>query len=259
MAEIFRRVEKKYILDESQYEKIKLAMANDMEPDQYGKSTICNIYFDSEDYELVRHSITKPFYKDKVRLRSYNTPKDENSKVYLEIKRKCDKIVGKRRIELTLRDFYSYMNGKPIESQINEQIKKELDYYFKFYNLEPKMYVSYEREAYYQKGNADFRVTFDSNIISRKEDLNLEKGSYGENILPKGKYIMELKTLGTFPLWLVKIINELNIKPAVFSKYGTAYTELVLNKEDAINKIDILEYRIGKKYAEKNNLAYVAS
>ena len=94
MAEIFRRVEKKYILNENQYKKIRKAMENEMEPDQYRKSTICNIYFDSKDYELVRHSITKPYYKDKIRLRSYNTP-NENSKVYLEIKRKCDSIVGK--------------------------------------------------------------------------------------------------------------------------------------------------------------------
>ena len=257
MAEIFRRVEKKYILNENQYKKIRKAMENEMEPDQYGKSTICNIYFDSKDYELVRHSITKPYYKDKIRLRSYNTP-NENSRVYLEIKRKCDSIVGKRRIELSLKDFYNYMNGKKIEGQINEQIKKELDYYFKFYNLEPKMYVSYEREAFYQKDNMDFRITFDSNVLARENDLQLEKGSYGENILLKSAYIMELKTLGTIPLWLVKIINELNIKPVVFSKYGTAYTEFVLNKTDVINNTYKIDENLKLQRTKKSKLCLVS-
>ena len=238
MAEIFRRVEKKFLLNKLQYTKLKELMKDYMQEDKYGKSTICNIYFDSEQYDLIRHSITKPYYKDKIRLRSYNVPK-KDSKVYLEIKRKCDEVVGKRRIEMNLEDFYGYMCNKNSLKTSNPQIKKELDYYFEFYNLRAAMYVSYEREAFYQKDNMDFRVTFDGNILARDYNLQLEKGSYGELILPKDQYIMELKTLGAIPLWMVEIINDLGIKRAVFSKYGTAYTSLVLNAEDMINKMVI--------------------
>lgn len=237
MAEIFRRIEKKFILNKKQYTKLKAILKEYMNEDSHGKSTICNVYFDTPSYDLIRHSITKPYYKDKVRVRSYNIPK-ANSTVFLEIKKKCDKVVGKRRIEMKLKEFNKYLeNSNSLENK-NEQIKRELDYYFKLYNLKPAMYISYSREAYYAKGNNDFRVTFDNNIKARQYDLNLEKGSYGADILDKNKIIMEIKTLGTIPFWFVKIIEELDIKPGNYSKYGVAYEELILKE----NFNEIKEY-----------------
>ena len=227
MAEIFRRVEKKYIVNELQYHKIKDHILNHMNEDKYGKSTICNIYFDTDNYELISHSISKPYFKEKIRLRSYNVPNDD-SKVFLEIKRKYDGIVGKRRIEMTLADFKNYLNNKDSFESKNKQIKNELDYYFNLYNLKPAMYISYSREAYYEKDNPDFRLTFDSNIHAREFDLNLDKGVYGKDVLGKGQFIMEVKTLGSLPLWFVNILNEIDAVPGSFSKYGEAYKEFIL-------------------------------
>lgn len=227
MAEIFRRIEKKYIVNEIQYQKIKEKLLDHMSEDKHGKSTICNIYFDTEDYELISHSISKPYFKDKIRLRSYNIPTDD-SKVFLEIKRKYDGIVGKRRIEMKLSNFDQYLKDKNSFKSNNKQIKNELDYYFNLYNLKPAMYISYKREAFYETNNSDFRLTFDSEIISREFDLDLRKGIYGKDILGKGKYIMEVKTLGALPLWFVNILNEEKILPGSFSKYGEAYKEFIL-------------------------------
>ena len=227
MADIFRRVEKKYIITEAQYKVLKKALKDYMVEDEHGKSLICNLYFDSRLYELISHSITKPFFKEKIRLRSYNVP-GKNSDVFLEIKRKCDGVVSKRRIGMKLFDFENYLNDKNSLEHQSRQIKSELDYYFDRYNLRPTMYVSYSREAFYQKDNMDFRITFDSNIIAREYDLNLDSENYGTRILENGKYVMEIKTLSSIPLWLVPILNELKIMPCAFSKYGEAYTQLVL-------------------------------
>ena len=227
MADIFRRVEKKYIITEAQYKVLKKALKDYMVEDEHGKSLICNLYFDSSLYELISHSITKPFFKEKIRLRSYNVP-GKNSDVFLEIKRKCDGVVSKRRIGMKLFDFENYLNDKNSLEHQSRQIKSELDYYFDRYNLRPTMYVSYSREAFYQKDNMDFRITFDSNIIAREYDLNLDSENYGTRILENGKYVMEIKTLSSIPLWLVPILNELKIMPCAFSKYGEAYTQLVL-------------------------------
>jgi len=224
MAEFFRRVEKKYILNKEQYLAVKELIKNFMIEDEHGKSTICNLYFDTDNYDLIRHSITKPMYKDKVRLRSYNVPNLE-SKVYLEIKRKYDGVVSKRRIEMKLTDYYNIEDGS---FYTESQVGKELNYYFNLYNLKPKMYLSYYRRAYYGRDNRDFRITFDSNVIARNFDFAMEKGSYGENVLEKDKYIMEVKTLGAMPIWFVKILDKLQICPCGFSKYGEAYTQLVL-------------------------------
>lgn len=227
MAEIFRRVEKKYIISKEQYLSLKAILREKMIEDEHGKSTICNIYFDTAQYDLIRHSISKPYYKDKVRLRSYNIP-NLDSNVFLEIKKKCDGVVGKRRIQMSLKDYYEYMDNHSKMKEDN-QITKELNYYFKFYQLQPAMFLSYYRRAYYEKDDMDFRITFDNNIIARNYDFRLEKGNYGENILEKNKYIMEIKTLGAMPMWCVKILDNLKISPCGFSKYGEAYTQLVLN------------------------------
>ena len=227
MADIFRRVEKKYIITEVQYKVLKKALEEYMFEDEHGKSLICNLYFDSRLYELISHSITKPFFKEKIRLRSYNVP-SKNSDVFLEIKRKCDGVVSKRRIGMKLLDFEKYLEDKNSLEHQSSQIKRELDYYFDRYDLIPTMFVSYSREAFYQKDNMDFRITFDSNIIAREYDLNLDSENYGTQILENGKYLMEIKTLSSIPLWLVSILNELKIMPCGFSKYGEAYTQLVL-------------------------------
>jgi SPX domain protein involved in polyphosphate accumulation len=231
MADFFRRVEKKYIITQSQYSYIKKAISDKMQEDSYGKSTICNIYFDTENYDLIKNSITKPIYKDKIRLRSYNVPEKE-SIVYLEVKRKFKEIVSKRRIEIKLSEFEKIENreiGKlQLEENSNSQIQKELEYYFNHYNLISTMYISYQREAYYEKENMNFRLTFDSEVLARENDLQLDKGSYGTYILEEDKYIMEIKTLDAIPLWFVSILNKIDAHPCGFSKYGEAYTQLIL-------------------------------
>lgn len=236
MSEIFRRIEKKYIISRKQYLEIKEMIEKYMVEDEHGKSTICNIYFDTMNYDLIRHSIEKPIYKDKIRLRSYNTPALDTT-VYLEAKRKYEGVVGKRRIELKLSEFYKYVENKHINEIANNQIYNELDYYFKYLNLKPAMYISYLRRAFYGIKDHNFRITFDSDILAREYELKLENGVYGENVLPQEKYIMEIKTLDAMPLWCAKMLNNLKIVPCGFSKYGEGYTQLILksnNKEKLV-------------------------
>ncbi len=227
MAEFFRRVEKKYIINQEQYERIMAKMNGEMIEDSHGQSKICNIYFDTKNYDLISHSIQKPVYKDKVRLRSYNVPNEEDT-VYLEIKRKYDGVVSKRRIEFKLKDAEEYLENKDTY-HAGGQVQNEIDYYFEHYNLVPTMFLSYDRRAYYDKNDINFRITFDTNIIARNYDLELEDGSYGTDIFEQDKYIMEIKTLGAIPMWFVNILSEEKIFPCGFSKYGEAYTQIVLN------------------------------
>ena len=236
MANFFRRVEKKYIITKQQFENLKKIIKTKMIEDEHGESNICNIYFDTENYDLIRNSIAKPIFKDKVRLRSYNTPKIDDE-VYLEIKRKYDGVVSKRRIELKLSEFYKCINKNDLGS-IKTQIAKELNYYYQYYNLKPTMFLSYDRIAYYDEKNKDFRLTFDNNITARNYDLQLENGIYGEKILDKNYYIMEIKTLGAMPMWLVNALNQMKIYPSNFSKYGEAYEKLIV-QENLQNKFAV--------------------
>lgn len=85
--EVFNRIEKKYLLDKATAEKLIRRLSPYIKSGEYPYTKICNIYFDTSHYELIRKSIEKPVYKEKVRLRSYGVPNKED-KVFLEIKKK---------------------------------------------------------------------------------------------------------------------------------------------------------------------------
>ena len=220
-SEIFKRVEKKYLLTEEQYKSLLKETEEHLEKDKYFKSTICNVYFDTDNYDFIVESLEKPTYKLKVRLRSYDIP-DLNDKVFLEIKNKYKGVVGKRRVKISLQEFYDYLNSNKFPD-CDKQIMSEIDYLFKKYNLKAKQYIAYDRESYYDKDNKNFRITFDQNLRSRNEDLKLEYGDAGKLHFKDNIYIMELKTLDALPLWFTKVINELKIYPTSFSKYGKIY------------------------------------
>ena len=218
---VFNRYEKKYLMPEEVYLALRERLAPRMQVDQYGLHTICNIYYDTPDYDLIRRSIEKPVYKEKLRLRSYGIP-DLDSTVFLEIKKKYQKIVNKRRIPLTLQQAYDYVE-RGIRPEQDSQILQEIDFFLKRYPLQRGLFLAYDRIALYQKDNPDFRITFDQRIRSRQVDMGLENGDSGSLLLPDGYYLMESKILGATPLWFARTLSELDIYPVSFSKYGNIY------------------------------------
>lgn len=226
---VFQRYEIKYLLTRKQKEIILAAMEPYMERDAYGRSTIRNVYYDTDNYRLVRRSLEQPVYKEKLRVRSYGAV-EPGDRVFVELKKKYEGVVYKRRIHIPEKAAVDYLAGRrtaPDRSQITE----EIDYCLRFYRtLEPKVFLSYEREAYYTREPGDFRVTFDENILWRETELSLEKGVYGAPILKQGQTLMEIKTPGNIPLWMVKVLSGEGIRKTSFSKYGNAYTE-IYNRE----------------------------
>ena len=230
--EVFNRYEKKYILDEHTFRRLLERINDYMEPDKYNLNgqfySICNIYYDTDDNRLIRSSIEKPVYKEKLRMRSYGTPCGED-RVFLEIKKKYNGIVN------------------------------EIDYFKKMYTLKPKVYLSYDRYAYFEKNDGDFRVTFDTNITTRRGDVRLESGSYGNKLIPDRLYLMEIKISGAVPMWFTRCLSDLHIYPVSFSKYGTEYKRYVLegydkDTEELSNQIAPNEY--AKEYGNVYGCQY---
>ena len=189
---VFKRYELKYLLTLEQKEKILAAMSPYMELDKYGRTTIRNIYFDTDNYRLIRRSIEKPTYKEKLRIRSYSQATFDST-VFVELKKKYESVVYKRRIALCEADAMAWVCREKA-CPLDTQISREVDYFIDFYGkLKPAVFLTYEREAYYDKGGGDFRVTFDDNILCRRTDVSLCSPVYGEKILPEGKVLMELK------------------------------------------------------------------
>ncbi len=237
---VFKRYELKYMLTLEQKEKVLTAIAPYMQPDPYGRTTIRNLYYDTDTYLLIRRSIEKPTYKEKLRIRSYGQA-TADSNVFVELKKKYKHVVYKRRISLPNETATEWLSGeRPFHP--DTQIANEIEYFLGFYGtLHPTVFLSYEREAYYANDGCDFRLTFDDTILCRQEDLSLESKVYGASILPKGMVLMEIKCAGGIPLWLTQELSKEKIYKTSFSKYGTAYKMLIFPQIHITNTHTTLE------------------
>jgi hypothetical protein len=233
----FRRVEKKYIVNEEQKRALLDILLQHMELDKFcvGEKTytIQNVYYDTEDDLLIRKSIQKPMYKEKIRARKYTGMNN----YFLEVKKKYDGVVGKRRITLTKEelDNFVYNNIPPIREKFSEkQAIKEIGYVLKRYKLKPKVFLSYERLALFDKIDKELRITFDDKIHTNRTHPEFDREDYERDLLPPGMYVLEIKYVSNYPLWLAKAINDLKLKRVSYSKYGTEF-KLYFNENKPIN------------------------
>lgn len=231
--EVFNRYEHKYFVTDDELQKILPIIDEHMTMDKYcinrSTYTISNLYFDTNDDILIRRSLSKPVYKEKLRLRAYGVP-DNESMVFLEIKKKFKRCVNKRRTKLTLGEAYRFCETgmmPELREYMNEHVCREIEYFLSTYKVKPKVYIAYDRLAYFEEGNPDLRISFDTNIRTRRNDLRLEGGDHGTLLLPKGMWVMEVKTALAKPLWLCNIMSELNLRRTSFSKYGTEFTSYI--------------------------------
>lgn len=225
MAEIqgvFKRYEKKYLLNPEQVKLVTDTILEYMKLDEYGLSTICSLYFDTNQYDLIRRSIEKPVYKEKLRLRMYGKSASGDTPAFVELKKKFDGVVYKRRIVMSYDEAMGYLvRGEKIPCE--SQISREIDWFLSFYKPRPTAVVCYDRLAYYGIEDGEFRVTFDFDIRCRGDRLDLSLGDDGERIIPPQHAVMEIKTKGAMPLWLCDLLSKNKIYPTSFSKYGTFY------------------------------------
>lgn len=223
---IFKRYELKYMLTQEQKAKIEQLMASYMALDPHGEATIRNIYFDTSNYRLIRHSIEHPAYKEKLRIRSYQKV-EANDSVFVELKKKYDSIVYKRRMVLPERQAMDCLcNGIPIPEE--SQIAQEINYFCSYYeDLMPAVFLSYHREAFYAVDGSDFRITFDNQILYRQNAISLTKDIFGTPLLDSTMSLMEIKTSGGIPLWMTAFLSENKIFKTSFSKYGAAYKKIM--------------------------------
>ncbi|MDX9872071.1 MAG: polyphosphate polymerase domain-containing protein [Clostridia bacterium] len=218
---VFNRYEQKYLLNREKYQTLLEYLSAYLTQDQYGRHTIGNIYYDTPDFALIRNSIEKPVYKEKLRLRSYGVPGTDDF-VFLELKKKFARIVNKRRIQLTLKEAQRYvLQGEKPSS--DTQILQEIDWFLKMHRLVPQVFIAYERAAYFGKEDENLRVTFDQEMRFRASCLDLSLGDWGRPLLDTDSILLEIKIPGAIPLWLNRLLTEMELFPTPFSKYGVCY------------------------------------
>lgn len=225
----FQRFEKKYLLTPAQYDVLMEGMGPYMQPDEYGRYTICNIYYDTENFELIRTSLDKPVYKEKLRVRSYGVPKDGDN-VFVELKKKFSGEVYKRRVVMEVSEAMDYLSGRAHPDE-EGQICHEIDWFMKSYDPEPKAFIAYDREALTGTEDSELRITFDTHLRWRRDRLDLRDGDRGELLLPEDEILMEIKIPGASPVWLGHLLSETGVFPTSVSKYGICYRDHLMGRE----------------------------
>lgn len=236
----FNRRETKYLLTIKQAEAFLREAEGLLSRDKYGEYTICNLYLDTNDFYFIERSLDRPAYKEKMRIRSYGNA-DRNTKIFFEIKKKAKGVVYKRRIIIPFAEAEDYVEHgiRPpsLEGFVPNQIFEEIDYLMKKYNPEPKLYLAYDREAYFMTERPEIRITFDKNIRGRWENITLTSDENVE-LLDTGieNYrVMEIKSGRAIPIEITEILSRLKIYPSSFSKYGRIYTAEI-NKNKSSNR-----------------------
>ena len=222
----FERYEKKYLLTPAEKDLLLGEMRPYLTADEYGKYTILNTYYDTDDFLLIRESLEKPVYKEKLRIRSYGVPARDGT-VFAELKKKYCGVVYKRRITLRADEVEPFLSGRYPDGAFG-QIGREIGWFQSFYHTTPKAFIGYDREAYAGTHDPELRITFDSCLRGRSENVILTAGDYGTPILPADRILMEIKLPGVCPLWLSSLLSKAKIFGTSFSKYGTFYQQVIL-------------------------------
>ena len=247
----FQRKEVKYRLTAQQYADVRAALATYMTPDKYGATAINTCYLDTPERYLIEKSLEKPKYKEKLRVRRYGDAENPDTPTFVEIKKKFKGIVYKRRVGMTNAAAKAFLSGMSYERAIamypladpsaraesesatSRQIAREIFAFRRRYGkLDPSMDIRVIRTAWKltkagkeaTPDGFDVRVTFDEHM--RSLDRFDDRANW-ESIVTPGEVLMEIKITGAYPLWLVDILNACGCKKTSFSKYGTAYQNLV--------------------------------
>jgi hypothetical protein len=232
---IFNRFEIKFLTDIEKAKIFEKTVAEYMEADRFSKTTgksysVYNIYFDNSSDDIIRHSLSKPYYKEKLRLRTYNLTEGP---LFLEIKKKIGNVISKRRVAIARKNLFQNNNftAQIINKSFTEkQIYREIEYFINFTNVFPKVFIAYDRVAYTGKGKEYFRVTFDTNIRTRRENIFFDSGGEGEALIDNDTCVLEVKHTGAIPLWLTAELSRLRIYKQSFSKYGNEYIKLLTGR-----------------------------
>ncbi|MDO4975837.1 MAG: polyphosphate polymerase domain-containing protein [Eubacteriales bacterium] len=264
---VFQRHEKKFLMDVETMERILPEIKKHMDPDKYCQNgrtyAISNLYFDTENNDVIRESLQKPFYKEKLRMRCYGVPKNDQSQVFLEIKKKVNKVVTKRRVKLTYGEaklFLYYGIFPETDDYMTNQVLKEIQYYLTHKNVYASTRISYDRHAFFDREDSSFRLTFDENLFYLKGEcpdnikdfikglakpggVNYQDSRKGKRIIPEHLRLMEVKVSNAYPMWFARLLSDDGIFATSFSKYGVSYKHELLNDESFDSEMfDVLSH-----------------
>ncbi len=222
MEESFARVEVKYMLTSARLPVFEAGLrSHGFCCRDFGSPLVQSLYYDSPDRLLIRSSLERPAYKEKLRLRAYGQP-GAASMSFVEVKKKYRGVVYKRRTALPLEEAARGLQERLLPAETG-QVGREALWMVRRWNLVPSAVIAYNRSAWFSSLEPEIRITLDRNISFRDYDLDLSLPSENIPLILPDQRILEIKTGGVYPRWLAELLQAAGAKRIHFSKYGTAY------------------------------------
>ena len=235
MTESFARVEIKYLLPLAQAEALEAGLRQrGFTRSDYGSPRVQSLYYDTENYDLIRASLERPGYKEKLRLRAYGEG-GGITRSFLEIKKKFNGVVYKRRTEMPLAEAAEGLRRGRLPETAG-QVGREVEWMLRRYGLRPAAAIAYDRDAWLRPEEPEVRITFDRNLTFRDWDLDLNSRDPGVRLIRPDQRLMEIKTGGVYPLWLTRLLQETGAVRTHFSKYGEAYLRYIRPEKEGIER-----------------------
>lgn len=266
-TDVFARKEMKYRLDAQQYGELLSLIQIELQPSEYAEGQVTSLYYDTPYFELIERSLEKPLYKEKLRVRVYGTTFEDKTPAFIELKKKFKGVVYKRRIEVSLAAAQAFLQGEDYERACQEhplaneadharsldtrslQIAHEISCFLdRHEGLIPAVFISCDRQSFEQRKDRgseskaqelesatcthDLRITFDTNLRAVPYPASLKEADEflnekGTPIISPDEALMEVKCTGALPFWLVDALNRTCSYKRSFSKYGTAYMQML--------------------------------
>lgn len=231
-----QRNELKYVLDGVTYDLFRTLTKSRLESDSFACAHVCSLYLDTCENALIRHSLEKPTFKEKLRFRTYVPDPSPDDICFLEIKKKMDGVVYKRRVSMTVVEALDFCkNGdfpsgslaalSPEKREMAIQILREIEwmYFHQEEILQPTFMISCERLSLKERNTDSLRITFDRDLRWSYKDGRVIPGIAGNALIDSEARIMEIKSTKGFPFWLIDVLNKLEVYPQSFSKVGKSY------------------------------------
>jgi len=225
----FNRFELKYILTLEQVRDLKKDFMNFVTPDQYWDwwaYLLSSLYYDSFDYRFYWEKIEGLKFRRKLRVRRYVTdePLTDESKVFVEIKQRIDRVTQKRRVPMKYKDAKLLIDEWIIPKWYENDIDtiNEVLNMVETYDLRPSAITTYKREAFFWKDTDIWlRITFDYDVWYKQKDLDLADATPEWLMLPDNFVILEIKANEKIPYWITELVAHHWISLIRISKYCT--------------------------------------
>lgn len=222
----FNRYELKYLVDTSALGRLRADLERRMDRDELQRvpTRISSLYYDTRGLRFYWEKIDGLRFRRKLRIRVYGPPEavTDETRVYVEIKQRVNRVTQKRRVALPYATARALCDDRidPGITGSAEPFVAEVLSLLHTLDLQPMAITSYFRDGYAgREADLGLRVTIDQRVSGRNRDFDLTSTTPHRFVLPPNIAVVEVKANERVPHWLTDLAARHELSTVRISKY----------------------------------------